>query len=338
MPLSPVVSHTEKNEDKNLDLKLRPQTLKEYIGQAKIKESLAIFLAAAKKRKEPLEHILLYGPPGLGKTTLANIIAREVGVAIKTTSGPALERPGDLGAILTNLEDGDILFIDECHRMNRQIEEILYPAMEEQVLDIIIGKGPSAKNIRLPLNCFTLIGATTKIGMLSSPLRDRFGSVYRLRYYEVEEIEQIIARASRILKVQKMEKAALEKIACCSRRTPRIANRLLKRVRDYAEVKTNGFINLEVVEAALAMMEIDKLGLDHIDRELLKVIIEKFDGGPVGLKALSASSSEEQDAIEEVHEPFLLQTGLLTRTPRGRIATDLAYEHLNIAPRKQKML
>lgn len=338
MSLSPVVSHTEKNEDKNLDLKLRPQTLKEYIGQAKIKESLAIFLAAAKKRKEPLEHILLYGPPGLGKTTLANIIAREVGVAIKTTSGPALERPGDLGAILTNLEDGDILFIDECHRMNRQIEEILYPAMEEQVLDIIIGKGPSAKNIRLPLNCFTLIGATTKIGMLSSPLRDRFGSVYRLRYYEVEEIEQIIARASHILKVQKMEKAALKKLACCSRRTPRIANRLLKRIRDYAEVKTDGFINLEVVEAALAMMEIDKLGLDHIDRELLKVIIEKFDGGPVGLKALSASSSEEQDAIEEVHEPFLLQAGLLTRTPRGRIATDLAYEHLNIVPRKQKML
>lgn len=338
MPLSPVVSHTEKNEDKNLDLKLRPQTIKEYIGQAKIKESLAIFLAAAKKRKEPLEHILLYGPPGLGKTTLANIIAREMGVAIKTTSGPALERPGDLGAILTNLEDGDILFIDECHRMNRQIEEILYPAMEEQVLDIIIGKGPSAKNIRLPLNRFTLIGATTKIGMLSSPLRDRFGSVYRLRYYEVEEIEQIIARSSHILKVQKMGKAALEKLACCSRRTPRIANRLLKRVRDYAEVKTNGFINLEVIEAALAMLEIDKLGLDHIDRELLKVIIEKFDGGPVGLKALSASSSEEQDAIEEVHEPFLLQAGLLTRTPRGRIATHLAYEHLNIAPRKQKML
>ena len=338
MPTGSVINNAEKSEDKNLDLKLRPQTLKEYIGQGKIKESLIIFLAAAKKRKEPLEHILLYGPPGLGKTTLANIIAREMGVAIKTTSGPALERPGDLGSILTNLEDGDILFIDECHRMNRQIEEILYQAMEEQVLDIIIGKGPSAKNIRLPLNHFTLIGATTKIGMLSSPLRDRFGSVYRLRYYEQEEIEQIIARASSILKVQKMNKVALKKIACCSRRTPRIANRLLKRVRDYAEVKANGLINLKVVEAALEMMEIDALGLDHIDRELLKVIIEKFDGGPVGLNALAASSSEEQDAITEVHEPFLLQLGLLTRTPRGRIATPFAYEHLNIAPRKQKML
>lgn len=321
-----------------MDLTLRPQDLGEYIGQTKVKESLMIALAAAKGRKEPLEHILLYGPPGLGKTTLANIIAREMGVAIKTTSGPAIERQGDLGALLTNLDDGDILFIDECHRLNRQVEEILYPAMEDQVLDIIIGKGPSAKNIRLPLNRFTLIGATTKIGMLSSPLRDRFGSIYRLRYYEEAEIEKIIQRSAQILKVQKIQTAALRKIACCSRRTPRVANRLLKRVRDYAEVKTGGIVNLSVAEAALTMLEIDGLGLDHIDRELLKTIIEKFDGGPVGLRALSASSSEEQDAIEEVYEPFLLQIGLIARTPRGRIATPAAYTHLNIAPRRQKLL
>lgn len=333
-----IISPKGKREDKNLDLTLRPQDLCEYIGQTKVKESLMIALSAAKGRKEPLEHILLYGPPGLGKTTLANIIAREMNVAIKTTSGPAIERQGDLGALLTNLEDGDILFIDECHRLNRQVEEILYPAMEDQVLDIIIGKGPSAKNIRLPLNRFTLIGATTKIGMLSSPLRDRFGSIYRLRYYEEAEIEKIIQRSAQILRVQKIQKAALQKIACCSRRTPRVANRLLKRVRDYAQVKTGGIVNLEVAEAALSMLEIDALGLDHIDRELLKTIIEKFGGGPVGLRSLSASSSEEQDAIEEVYEPFLLQIGLIARTPRGRIATAAAYEHLNIAQRKQKLL
>lgn len=338
MSQNPVVSLQEKKEDKNLDLTLRPRTLKEFVGQTKIKESLDIFLAAARKRKEPLEHILLYGAPGLGKTTLANIIAEEMGVMIKTTSGPAIERAGDLASILTNLNDGDILFIDECHRLPRPIEEILYPAMEERILDIIIGKGPSAKNIRLPLARFTLIGATTKIALLSSPLRDRFGTIYKLCYYEISEMKQILARSAKILRIPQIALQALEKIACCSRRTPRVANRLLKRARDYAEVKNYGKITLSAAEATLAMLEIDELGLDQVDRELLQVIIEKFNGGPVGLKALSASSSEEQDAISEVYEPFLLQIGLIARTPRGRIATSLAYKHLNIPQPKQTML
>jgi len=338
MDQNPTVSPQEKNEDKKLDLALRPKTLNEYIGQTRIKESLSIFLAAAKKRGEPLEHILLYGAPGLGKTTLANIIAREAQVSLKTTSGPAIERPGDLASILTNLEDGDILFIDECHRLARQIEEILYPAMEDQVLDIIIGKGPAAKNIRLPLNHFTLIGATTKIGMLSSPLRDRFGAIYRLRYYETDEIKAIIERSARLLNVKYIESKALDKIAVCSRCTPRVANRLLKRVRDYAEIKAEGRITLSVAQSALEILEIDTLGLDQVDRELLKNIIEKFNGGPVGLRALAASSAEERDAIEDVYEPFLLQSGLIARTPRGRVATSLAYQHLNIIKPKQKLI
>lgn len=338
MSKNPAISVNSKNEDTKLDLTLRPHTLKEYVGQTKIKESLRIFLAAAKKRQEPLDHILFYGPPGLGKTTLANILAREAGVVIKTTSGPAIERPGDLASLLTNLEEGDILFIDECHRLNRQVEEILYPAMEDQVLDIIVGKGPAAKNIRLPLQRFTLISATTKIGMLSSPLRDRFGSVFRLHYYEIAEIKAIIKRSAGLLGIKGIETDALDKIACCSRRTPRIANRLLKRVRDYAEVKGDGKITLDFAQKALTMLEIDELGLDQIDRELLRIIIERFNGGPTGLKALAASISEEQDAIEDVHEPYLLQIGLLARTPRGRVATIQAYEHLNLPKPKQIML
>lgn len=338
MASNPITSSQKNNEDRNLDLTLRPKTLLEFIGQSKIKESLAIFLAAAKQREEALEHLLFYGAPGLGKTTLANIIAREVGVTIKTTSGPAIERPGDLASLLTNLNDGDILFIDECHRLARPVEEILYPAMEERVLDIIIGKGPAAKNIRLPLASFTLIGATTRISLLSSPLRDRFGSIYRLRYYETEEIKEIIERSAHLLGIKEITGEAIEKIAGCSRRTPRVANRLLKRARDYAQVRGEGKINLVTTCAAFDILEIDELGLDHIDRELLKIIIEKFNGGPVGLKALAASSAEEEEAISEVHEPFLLQTGLITRTPRGRIATPLAYQHLNIAEPRQKLL
>lgn len=317
----------EKRAEKVFDLSLRPKNLKDFIGQAKIKENLQIFMDAAKGRKEPIEHVLLYGPPGLGKTTLAHIIASEMGVSIRVTSGPALERSGDLAAILTNLEDGDILFIDEIHRMNKVIEEILYPAMEDHALDIIIGKGPSARTLRLDLPKFTIIGATTKVSLLSSPLRDRFGNIYHLGFYEDVEIGEIINRSAKILKIA-LESPAGEKIATRSRKTPRIANRLLKRVRDFAQVKAQGKVDEEVTDRALSMLEIDEYGLDQIDRRILDVIITKFSGGPVGLSTIAAATGEEMATIEDVYEPYLIQIGFLKRTPKGRMATPLAYEHL----------
>jgi len=315
--------------DQNLDQTLRPQAFAEYIGQEKIKKNLDILLQAAKKRKEPVEHILLYGPAGLGKTTLANIIAKEMGVNIKTTSGPAIERVGDFGSILTNLQDGDILFIDEIHRLNKLIEEILYPAMEDFKLDIVIGKGPSAKTIQLDLPKFTLIGATTKLGSLSNPLRNRFGATHRLDFYTQEEIEKILKRSSKILKVD-VDAQGLAKIASCSRSTPRVANRLLKRVRDFSQIKEHKFVDSAVAQEALEMIDIDPLGLEPSDRHILQTIIEKFGGGPVGLSTIAAATSEEIKTIEDVHEPYLLQLGFLARTPRGRIATEHAYKHLGI--------
>jgi len=315
--------------DNNLDQTLRPQHFAEYIGQEKIKKNLDILLQAAKKRKESVEHILLYGPAGLGKTTLANIIAKEMGVNIKTTSGPAIERVGDFGSILTNLQDGDILFIDEIHRLNKLIEEILYPAMEDFKLDIVIGKGPSAKTIQLDLPKFTLIGATTKLGSLSNPLRNRFGATHRLDFYTQEEIEKILKRSSKILDVD-VDAQGLAKIASCSRSTPRVANRLLKRVRDFSQIKEHKFVDSAVAQEALEMIDIDPLGLEPSDRHILKTIIEKFGGGPVGLSTIAAATSEEIKTIEDVHEPYLLQLGFLARTPRGRIATENAYKHLGI--------
>ncbi len=318
---------SKKEEDSVLDLTLRPKTLDEYAGQEKIKENLRIFMEAAKKREEPMEHLLFYGPPGLGKTTLAHIIARETGVGIRVTSGPAIERIGDLGSILTNLNDRDILFIDEIHRLNRTVEEILYPAMEEYVLDIVIGKGPSAKTLRLDLPKITLIGATTRLSGLSSPLRDRFGMVHRLDFYNENEIAQILRRSSKILGVP-IDESGIKMIARCSRKTPRVANRLLKRVRDFTEVKEKGKIDRKIAKEALEMLEVDPLGLDATDRRLLEVLIDKFEGGPVGVKTLSAAIQEEEETISEVSEPFLLQLGFLKRTPRGREATKAAYEHL----------
>ncbi|MBI5621443.1 Holliday junction branch migration DNA helicase RuvB [Candidatus Falkowbacteria bacterium] len=326
-----VVDPAETPEEQSFDIGLRPQSLAEYIGQEKIKGNLEIFMAAAKKRGEPIEHVLLYGPPGLGKTTLAHIIAKEMGVNIRVTSGPAIERSGDLAAILTNLEAGDILFIDEIHRLNKVIEEVLYPAMEDYALDIVIGKGPSARTLRLNLPKFTIIGATTKIGALSSPLRDRFGNTYHLDFYAADDIHQIIQRSAKILKTELNDEASQE-IAKRARRTPRVANRLLKRVRDYAQVKKDGTIDQDIVHEALGLLEVDRLGLDAVDRRLLQAIIEKFGGGPVGLNTLAAVISEEVETIEDVYEPFLMQLGFLARTPRGRVATDLAYEHLGKKP------
>jgi Holliday junction DNA helicase RuvB len=318
---------TAKKEDSTLDNTLRPTRLKEYVGQKKIKDNLSIFMSAAKKRKEPIEHVLLHGGPGLGKTTLAYIIAKEMGVNIRVTSGPAIERAGDLAAILTNLQAGDILFIDEIHRLNKMIEEVLYPAMEDYKLDVVIGKGPAARTLRLELPKFTIIGATTKINLISSPLRDRFGAHYKLDFYQLEEISDILHRSAKILAIP-MEIEAAQEIAKRSRSTPRIANRLLKRVRDYAQVKSSGTIDFNLAQQALDMLEIDALGLDNIDRKILSNIIEKFSGGPVGLQTIAAATSEDMDTLEDIYEPFLMQLGFIARTPRGRVATEHAYKHL----------
>jgi len=313
--------------DKRLEITLRPQQLSDFIGQTRLKRNLDILLQAAKKRSEPIEHLLFHGPPGLGKTTLAHIISREMGAGVRVTSGPAIERAGDLAAILTNLEDGDVLFIDEIHRLNKTIEEILYPAMEDFALDLVVGKGPSARTLRLDIPKFTLIGATTKLSMISSPLRDRFGSVIRLEFYTPDELSNIIIRSANILGISIPEDVALE-IASRSRATPRIANRLLKRARDYAQVKGDGNLTPNLCQASLDLMEVDKLGLDSIDRRILQLIIKQFNGGPVGLSTLAASSGEETATIEDVYEPYLMQIGFLARTPRGRTATGSAYKHL----------
>ena len=312
-----------------MDVTLRPKKLSEFVGQKLIKENLDIFMEAARRRGEPIEHVLLYGPPGLGKTTLAHIIAGEMGANMKVTTGPAIEKSGDLAAILTNLEEGDILFIDEIHRLNRTVEEVLYSAMEDYVLDIIIGKGPSAKTLRIDLPRFTLIGATTKISKLSSPLRDRFGNIYQLEFYEDEDIDHIVQRSARILNVNFTEPCSID-LARRSRKTPRIANRLLKRTRDFAEVKNEGQITQKIVDETLRMLNVDKFGLDQTDRKILLAIIEKFGGGPVGLNTIAASTSEEMDAIEDVYEPYLLQIGFINRTNRGRIVTEEARKHLNV--------
>lgn len=317
------------NEDAEIEVGLRPQSLEEYVGQEKAKSNLEIYIKAALERKEALDHVLLYGPPGLGKTTLAGIIAKEMGVNIRITSGPAIEKAGDLAAILTNLSEHDILFIDEIHRMSRTVEEILYPAMEDYALDIIIGKGPSAKSIRIDLPKFTLIGATTRAGLLTAPLRDRFGVISRLELYTPEELQTIVKRSAGILEVDIDDDGAAE-IASRSRGTPRIANRFLKRVRDFAQVKHDGVITWKVAAEALKMMEVDELGLDIIDSRMIKTMIESFGGGPVGLDTLAATIGEEPNTIEDVYEPYLLQLGFIARTPRGRIATKSAYEHFGI--------
>lgn len=324
------ISPELQEEEAPLDASLRPQRLSEYIGQDKVKANLDILVRASLARSEALDHLLLYGPPGLGKTTLAHVVANEMGVNIKITSGPVIERAGDLAAILTNLRQADILFIDEVHRLGRVVEEILYPAMEDFALDIMLGKGPSARSIRLKLPHFTIIGATTRLALLTSPLRARFGAVLRLDFYEQKAIETIVRRSARILQVPLDDGGAAE-IARRARGTPRVANRLLRRVRDYAQVRADGAITAEVARAALGMLDVDRLGLDDIDRRVLSTIIEKFDGGPVGLDTIAAAISEEADTIMDVVEPYLLQLGFLDRTPRGRVATRLAYEHLGIA-------
>lgn len=317
--------------DVDIETSLRPHSLDEYIGQEKVKENLKIYIEAAKNRHEPLDHVLLYGPPGLGKTTLAGIVANEMGVQIRVTSGPAIEKPGDLAALLTSLNDGDVLFIDEIHRLSRSIEEVLYPAMEDFALDIIIGKGPSARSIRLDLKRFTLIGATTRAGQLSAPLRDRFGVPLRLELYSPKELAKIVQRSASILNIEADDEGALE-IASRSRGTPRIANRLLKRARDYAQVMGNGVIDLDSAQKALSRMEIDELGLDLVDRNLLRAMIENYNGGPVGLDTIAAMIGEEAVTIEDVYEPYLMQLGFLTRTPRGRKVTALGYRHLGLTP------
>lgn len=324
-----IITSDFRQEDIEIETKLRPQTIDTYIGQKKVKETLKVYIEAAKIRNEPLDHVLLYGPPGLGKTTLSNIIANEMGVNIKTTSGPAIERPGDMAAILNSLNEGDILFVDEIHRLNRTIEEVLYPAMEDFSLDIMIGKGPSSKSIRVDLPKFTLIGATTRIGLLTNPLRDRFGVISRLEMYEAQELKHIVIRSAGVLDIEIDDEGALE-IARRSRGTPRIANRLLKRVRDFAQVRYDGKINKKVADETLNLLEVDKLGLDNIDQKILKTIIEKFSGGPVGVDNLAVSIGEESDTIEEVYEPYLIQLGFIKRTPRGREITNIGYKHFGI--------
>ena len=317
------------SEDESIEFSLRPGTLKEYIGQKKVKNNLKVYIEAAKQRNEALDHVLLYGPPGLGKTTLAGIIANEMGTNLKITAGPAIERPGEMAAILNNLQDGDVLFIDEIHRLNRTVEEVLYSAMEDFVIDIVIGKGQGARSVRLDLPHFTLVGATTRAGMLSAPLRDRFGVVNRLEFYTSEELVQIIVQSAKILGVDIDGEGAME-LARRSRGTPRLANRLLKRVRDFAQIKYDGKINKEVTDFALDLLEVDKLGLDNIDRKIIITMINNFGGGPVGLDALAVSIGEDSGTLEDVYEPYLVQNGLLLRTPRGRMASDLAYRHFGI--------
>ncbi len=324
------ITSTKTADDGALDMTLRPKTLSEYVGQDKIKSNLKVFIEASKKRKEALDHVLLYGPPGLGKTTLSHIIASELGVQLRITSGPSIERAGDLAAILTNLNENDVLFVDEIHRLNRAVEEVLYPAMEDYALDIVIGKGPSARSMRLNLPHFTLIGATTRAGMLTGPLRDRFGVICRLEMYSPEELAVIVGRSAEILKIKLSREASIE-IAGRSRGTPRIANRLLKRVRDFAEVEQNGKVDTPLCKRALELLEVDELGLDFNDRKYLSAVIEKFGGGPVGLDTVASAINEESVTIEDVVEPYLLQLGFIARTPRGRVCLPAAYKHLGIA-------